>query len=240
MTCPWDSLTPAAMQFCERELCAFIEQPANTWSNLIYVFIGAWIIRLASRAGRPDLRVIGWIEIVLGLGSMVFHATSSHLGAILDMAGMYVFVAYVLVFNLQRLLRARGGTGLSPAAANRLFLGIAIGSTAGVGVFADEVGIWVFASEAVRAGHFEVRLYRKHRDPSLDYRPIVHLLAAFAIAWTFWWLDVLKILCDPDNHILQGHAAWHILNSTCFLFLYRFQEQIAPLPDAEPAPSSPG
>jgi len=228
MTCPWDSLTPAAMHFCENELCALIEQPANTWSNLAYVLVGVWILRLAARAGRSDLRMIGWIEIGLGLGSMVFHGTSSHLGAILDMGGMYVFVAYVLVFNLQRLLRAGGTEGLSQHAQTLLFLGISLVSTASVVLLADDIGIWVFAIEAVLAGHLEVQILRKHRDPSIQYRPLVHLLVAFALAWTFWWLDWLKIICDPDNHILQGHAIWHVLNSTCFYFLYRFQVQIAP------------
>ncbi len=229
MTCPWDCLAPAAMHFCERELCAVIEQPANTWSNLAYVLVGAWIIRLASQAKRSDLAVIGWIEIGLGLGSVVFHGTSSHFGAILDMGGMYVFVGYVLVYNLQRFLRARGGEGLSRRAQKLLFLGISLGSTGSVVLLGDDVGIWVFATEAVLAGHFEVEILRKHRDPSVRYRPLVYLLAAFALAWTFWWFDWLKILCDPDNHVLQGHAVWHVLNSTCFFFLYRFQVQIAPL-----------
>lgn len=38
-------------------------------------------------------------------------------------------------------------------------------------------------------------------------------------------LDRLKILCDPTNHILTGHAVWHILNAGAVFFIYRFYSQ---------------
>ena len=76
--CPWDALEPAAMHFCERELCGWITQPANTWSNLAYIIVGAWLIRLAFREGHRPLAAIGLIEILIGIGSFFFHMSSTH------------------------------------------------------------------------------------------------------------------------------------------------------------------
>jgi len=237
-TCPWDSFEPAAMHFCERELCAWIEQPANTWSNLTYVIVGLVLIALAFREGKRWLAVIGLIEIPLGLGSMVFHASSTHFGEVIDVGMMYLFSCYVLVFNFKRWLAKRherslrGGTLMSGAQATALYLLLSGGSIAAVALFRGEIGIWIFAIQAWLAGDFETRIYRHYRDP-ISYRPLVGLVLTFAVAWGVWWLDLLEIACNPDNHFLQGHAVWHVLNAFCFVFLYRFYAQLGG-PKTEP------
>ena len=228
--CPWDGFEPAAVHFCERELCAWVTQPANTWSNIAYIIVGIVILRLTKRENRPKLVPIGIIAILLGLGSMVFHASSTHFGEVIDVGAMYLFSGYAMVFNLQRFLRKRGRP-LSTGALWTLYLMIVSVSITCVAVFRGEVGIVLFAIQAVLAGHFEVQMRLKHHE-HLDYRPLIWLLVVFAVAWGIWWLDILKIVCDPDNHVLQGHAAWHVLNSTCCYFLYRFYAQLPPEPDA--------
>ena len=35
-------------------------------------------------------------------------------------------------------------------------------------------------------------------------------------------LDVTRVWCDPENHWLQGHAAWHLLSAASLVALYRF------------------
>ena len=103
--CVWDDFEPAAVQFCEREQCAFIEQPANTWSNLTYIVIGVIICRVAPREGRTSLAALGVISIVLGLGSIFFHGSSTHIGEVIDVGAMYLLSSYVLVLNWRRLRR---------------------------------------------------------------------------------------------------------------------------------------
>lgn len=224
--CPWDQFRPAAVHFCERELCAWIEQPANTWSNLAYVIVGLVIIRLARREGHPQLAAIGLIEILLGFGSAYFHASSTHWGEVVDIGCMFLFSSYVLVINFNRWLCTRG-PGLSRRVQVAIFLLISSVSILAVSLFQGWVGIVLFAAQAVGAGRLERLLYRQ-RAPGVSYRPLFALLGTFALAWGIWWLDILKIVCDPDNHFLQGHAAWHLLNSLCFLFLYRFYRQLRP------------
>ena len=33
-----------------------------------------------------------------------------------------------------------------------------------------------------------------------------------------------RIWCDPADHWLQGHAAWHVLSAAALAALYRFYE----------------
>ena len=39
-------------------------------------------------------------------------------------------------------------------------------------------------------------------------------------------LDVSRVWCDPGNHWLQGHAAWHVLTAGTLFWLYRFYERL--------------
>jgi hypothetical protein len=218
--CPWDGFETAAMHFCERELCGWITQPANTWSNLAYVIVGIWLIRLAYKEGHRALAAVGVIEILIGIGSFFFHMSSTHLGEVVDVGAMYLLVGYALVINLAR-YRLRVGRPLAPKMLVGLFIFLVTVSIISVAMYKGKVGIWVFAIQAVIAGHLEMRMYRHHGGEE-DYGPIRGLLVCFGIAWAFWWLDLLGVFCDPDNHFLQGHAIWHVFNSAVFYFLYRF------------------
>ena len=100
--CPWDGHEPAALHWCERELCAWIEQPANTWSNLAYVIVGVVIWRRAQREHKRPLAAIGAIEVLIAFGSFYFHASSTYLGEVMDVSAMFLFSGYWLVFNLWR------------------------------------------------------------------------------------------------------------------------------------------
>lgn len=216
--CPWDDWDPAVLHFCERELCAWVEQPANTWSNAVYLLVGVLIIVLARREGRASLGWLGVIAIVIGLGSAFFHASSTYAGEVTDVAMMYLFSAFAVTFN------ARRAFGIAHPA--RLYSAVAGGSIVLMALWMD-VAIFLFAAHIVVAGVLEIRIRRK-RIQEVRYRALFLLCLFFLIAWGFWWLDVLKIVCDPDEHVFQGHAAWHVLNSFSVYFAYRFYAQFVP------------
>ncbi len=223
-SCPWDDLAPSALHFCERELCGWITQPANTWSNLAYIVVGVWLVRLALREDQRGLAAIGVIEIIIGLGSFFFHMSSTHLGEVVDVGAMYMLSGFALVTNLSR-YRSRTGRPLSGSFCVGLYVVLVVVSITAIAVFKGEVGVWLFAIQAVVAGHLEMRMYRR-LGPEPSYRAVQKLLLVFGLAWAFWWVDILGVFCDPDNHWLQGHAAWHVLNSAVFYFLYRFYAQV--------------
>ena len=228
--CFWDGFEPAAVHFCERELCAFIEQPANTWSNLAYIIVGAVICRVAIREGRASLATFGVISIVLGLGSMFFHGSSTHIGEVIDVGAMYLLSSYVLVLNWRRLRRRHDGPWL--AGDTWAFVLLSGSAIVVVSTLKGVVGILLFCAHVISCGAMENRI-RRHRDEGVSYRPMLKLLGAFAIAWTLWWIDILELNCNPDNHVFQGHAGWHIANSMCLWFAYRFYAQLHPSGDTK-------
>ena len=149
--------------------------------------------------------------------------SSTHLGEVIDLGAMFFFSAYVLVTNYKRYVHQ--DYGLWTSKDKIFYLGLALSGLAATFFFKGWVGTVYFALQAAIAGSLEVRVYR-FRNEGVSYRPLVGLLTAFGIAWSLWWLDQLKIGCDPTNHIIQGHAGWHLANSAVFYFLYRFYSQL--------------
>ena len=211
------------MHFCERELCAIIEQPANTWSNLAYIFGGIFVTWLARKEEKSNLSFVGIVSVVIGIGSFFFHMSSTHAGEVVDLGAMFFFSSYVLVINYRRYVHQSYGPWTSKETA--VYLALALSGCLATYLFKGWVGTVYFAVQATVAGSLEVRTLR-FRNEGISYKPLQKLLLAFGIAWTLWWLDQLGIFCDPDNHIIQGHAGWHLANAFVFYFLYRFYAQL--------------
>ncbi len=46
--CPWSGWTLPNLKWCEDNVCAWVTAPANTWSNLAYIFFSLLMWRRAS------------------------------------------------------------------------------------------------------------------------------------------------------------------------------------------------
>jgi hypothetical protein len=137
---------------------------------------------------------------------------------------MFLLVGYVLVINLHRFLVKTRGVGLTFRKQLVIFGGLVTASVGVLVVFKGDAGVVLFSIQAVVAAQLEIRMRRTNPD-AVSYRPLAHLLAVFALAWAVWWIDILGIKCDPTNHFIQGHAAWHAINAWVFVFLYQFYRQ---------------
>ncbi len=212
--CPWSGWRPATIKFCENELCGWITQPANTWSNLAYIVIGLLVYRLAIKEDASRLKWIGFIGVLVGIGSFFFHASSSFVGEVVDVGAMFLFANFALIANLRRW---KGYEWRPLIMLFSLMMMVSLALLISIGW----VGILVFAIQVTVAGLVEIAVYRRDKD-QFSYAWLGLLSALFGMALTIWALDRRGIVCDPDNHILQGHAAWHLINSLCFYCLYQF------------------
>jgi hypothetical protein len=215
------------MAFCEERICSLIREPANTWSNLAFLAVGAALVWKARADGRRDLLSVGATEILVGFGSFWFHASATRAGEIADVWAMSLFANLMATTNLRRLL------GWSPELTWKAYVAA---STASLGILLaiHNSGVPLFILTVVFAFLVEGRILRSRlhfRPPRGYYRPLIGLGVMFAVAYGIWWLDVLRIspFCDPKRHWFTGHAAWHILNSTCFAFLYFFYRSLRSL-----------
>lgn len=214
------------MEFCERRLCATIVEPANAWTNIAYLVVGVIVLVLAMREKQQHLAPIGVIGIVLSAGSFFFHGTATFAGEVCDLGAMFLFSSFWLTREVHRLYAP------SPKVLWSLYVAL-VAIAIGAHLVAREAGIAIFTLQIVAT--FSVSIAWRYRgrmrgDPRPDNRALVALIVMFGIAYAVWRLDFHRILCNPDNHVLQGHAAWHVLNSTCFYFLYRYLAQFGQTP----------
>ena len=115
--CPWSGWTPPNLKWCEENLCGWITTPANTWSNLAYLFVGILIIRECR--GKPgDLRrMFGPITLFLGAASFLYHASYTWFFQFFDFVGMFLVIILMITLNLRRL------DWIHPGNQNRVFWG---------------------------------------------------------------------------------------------------------------------
>jgi hypothetical protein len=217
--CPWSGYAPATISFCERRLCAWVVEPSNAWSNLAYVLVGMWILR--RRRGRPAsaLSAIGVAAVLLGLGSFSFHATGVRVFEVVDVAGMYLISGLALTFASQRI------RGWSDAVAVGFFVAVVTVSSLLMIVLAND-GILVFGVQAIAVMAMESHLWA--RTPAVVGRWLLAAVGALGLGFVIWVLDLRGALCDPDNHLVTGHAAWHVLTALSLLFFFHFQERLRP------------
>ena len=222
--------------FCERFQDALVAQPANTWSNLGFVAVGLLVGAQAARdlAGGSAPRnrmtttrfypaLYAGVAAFLGPGSAAMHASTTRWGGRVDVFSMYLWILWVIAFQITRL---RNGN-------ERDFLRIWLPMVAVIGV--PHFAGWIpFSSDVlfgllVTAGVvFETLLVRNPETPSGRTSFLFWAVGAFLLAFAIWIPSRTEgPLCDPDS-LVQGHAIWHLLCAGSVWFLYRYARSIQP------------
>jgi hypothetical protein len=217
--CPWSGFQGATASFCETRLCGWVVEPANTWSNISY-FIAALFVFLGNRDGkRPELSLIAVTAFLVGIGSTLFHASGTRFGEIIDVSAMYLISGLFIVFAARRIW---------PIGKTQLFIiyFLIAGLSSLTLVLTTSNGILLFAGHIVTAAVLEF-IYFKRAPAMPDYRFLRLMAFGFAFAYVAWLLDFRKIVCDPDNHILGGHAVWHLSNATCLWTYFKYAQQFS-------------
>jgi len=227
-----------ALEFCEiNRFCEAVVQPANTWSNLGFLFVGLFCLfvginDLKTRSPEiPNLMVrypifsilIGASCIYLFFGSFLYHASLTQTFQMLDITGMYAVALGFLAYIVFRFVPTRYAKRKSkfksshhliiPVALliNMMFLG---------GMWEINVNV-LFPIVILLILVLRIYYDRSNdRNKQLPYQRLAHLSVIVGIvAFTCWILDRQDVWCNPESH-LQGHAVWHILCSVCILLLY--------------------
>lgn len=228
--CPWGGFTPPNVDWCEEQLCSWVVNPADTWSNALYVVLGVWMCRRAmgaARAGRDlsgGLDLFGPTAIAVGVFSLVYHASYTYLLQFFDFVGMFLFCFAVITAAALRL------GWISPERRMLCFLGGTLGLSALVPVISETampiqsmVGVLV-AVILVQ----EALLFRRGGEQA-DYRFFGLALALLAAAGAASLADVTRSWCNPSNHLLQGHSLWHLLSACALYALFCFYDSIRPV-----------
>lgn len=211
----WAGWQPATCMpdgcFCEAIRAGAVAQPVNTYTNLAFALVGLLIINSTRRGGESPFMqhraygyTFGGAVVLIGMGSLFYHASLSFVGQWFDVMGMYLLITFMLLYDVAR-LRPIGGKyfALIYILAN-IALGILL-------VVMPEARRLVFALLVILTLALEVIIWRL-RHPNIRYAWLIAAVITFAVAYGIWLLDNSRMLCAPES-LLQGHAIWHMLSA---------------------------
>jgi hypothetical protein len=226
---PWRGLQPATCMpdrcFCERLHVGVIRQPINTWSNLAFISVGVTVLAVAVRdftLATPKRAnpmrtnfvypiIYGAVTILIGLGSMLYHSSLAFVWQTVDVTSIYLLASFMLLYNLSRMRRMKGGV----FAGAYLLANLVMGYTA-IRWPVTRRYIVVFLILAVLVS--EIIIYKK-RHPRTDLWFFRAALVSLALAGVCWILDIGRVFCLPDS-LLQAHALWHVFMAMTIGFVY--------------------
>ena len=211
-SCPWHAsaelLGAPNIKWCETTLCSWISEPANTWSNAMYLVMALLIHFQCRRSPHGELRSMAPVMALMGLLSGVYHASNNYLTQVFDFLGMFLLTFWLLAINLRR------NGWLAPRHQVLAYAALVI-----VGLMAVHLMylqglpfqlLIALATLVIITTEFTARRRAVERVP-MQY--FLAGLALMALAQAASLADVSRALCDPDNHFVQGHAVWHMVSA---------------------------
>ncbi|MDJ0868397.1 MAG: ceramidase domain-containing protein [Myxococcota bacterium] len=230
---------------------ASIKQPQNTWSDLGFLFAGLAILFIVSvHDGRPGhvpeprnlltdagfhAHLYGLAVLLMGPGSMVFHASMGFWPGFLDSVSMLIPVLFILWLDLSRFsgfLRESAG----PQAWFWFYVGSLVLACAGIYALKDVGPASTIAVVVLVMGVVCVDLAVLYSDAARrHYRRSTGWfwtgLGTFLAGVLVWILSMTDMpLCNPDG--LQGHLVWHLVSAAAmFLFFFYLRSERKPTAD---------
>lgn len=224
-SCPWYDITEKVgapnIKWCEETLCEWISEPANTWSNLGYLFAGLIILYLSKKyKHNKELTQFGPIIFFMGAMSYFYHQSNFYGSQILDFVGMFFFVGWAFSMNLVRLgkLQRKNFTWFN------LGLGLLLTVVMHV-MYVTEIkfqGIVLISGFVILATEVMARKIVK-----IHYHFLISAIMTLIVAFGFSIADGKRIWCDPTQHgfFSQGHAVWHWVASIAMVLIYLHYSQ---------------
>jgi hypothetical protein len=216
--CPWykaqQSYGPPNVKWCEQTQCSWINEPANTWSNLGFLLIGILIYKKLSEGKDKLLKELGVMIFLMGAGSFVYHATNNFFTQFFDFLGMFLMTSIVLGIFTRRIQKKDIRTHYAYSWMYLFF------NTFIFWVFHfNEIAIQftvVINTVALIGMEVASRVIGNNR-PKLHYFSLS--LVSLGAAQTFSAMDLKRTWCEPENLFLHGHAIWHVLAAVGMWFL---------------------
>ncbi len=228
----WKIFTPASCLpdcWCEApRVGSYILEPVNTWTNLIFVFMGLFLIFFNKKIPfgfnflsihRRYSRIYGLALIFLGFGSFLFHASQTLIGQWFDVFGMYLVTTFFAIYNFIRLKLLKPQSFLFYYLISCTFLGLII-------YLFPDTRRWLFGVLLFLIV-FQIIYTKLKLNSVFKSIYLVISISTYSFGQFLWYLDKSKIWCHPYA-LMNGHGLWHLLTgiSAMTIFLYFASEKV--------------
>lgn len=221
--CPWYQVTEQFgapnLKWCEVTLCSWISEPANTWSNLGYLFVSIYFMWSWRKKTSFIMKCIPFFHLIMGACSFFYHMSNFYISQIFDYIGMYLQLLLLLAINFYR-LKIFPKSWILPFN----FLGTVL--LVGL-VHVMYLAHWpyqlIIAVIALILLFSEILNYNKGFGAA-SYKLYRWAMVCAVLAFSLSILDHERIFCDPSQHLIQGHALWHILGAVMFILIFKFYD----------------
>lgn len=224
----WTATNCWPVCFCEAARENFIRQPINTLSNLAFVAVGVWIVGVAGGAPsgtakpRNLMSQVAGYRLLYGVGvlaigvcSIFYHASLTAVGQWFDWLGIYILFAFVVFYNLTRLLPL-------PHPLFGVGYGLGILGLSAFTYYRIDLRLQIFSDLLLIALVLEMLVWLIRR-PKVQWPFLVGALVSLFVGRYAAVRMGEGDLCVPTSWI-QGHAIWHGLTALATGLLYLYYE----------------
>ncbi len=210
--CPWHDGqmhygTPN-VDWCEPTVCAWINEPANTWSNLPFLLVGLWMWK---KIKNPMVKSFGFVVFLMGCLSAIYHATNNLLTQYFDFFGMALMTSFILAFIFRRILQ-------SPQQLKQqkpfdqyfwFFMTYSLSVLIFLGLLKLPVQMMLLINSVPILFAELYCFFILKRSKKIHW--FVLSIVTLVVAQIFAQIDLKRIYCEPTNLVMHGHVVWHSL-----------------------------
>lgn len=215
---PWGTFERAAYDTCEPDVAALLTHPGETLSGLAGLAAAVVVWHHVHRLGAVGpARFLPAVLALLGVASMLFHATFAAVFQQLDLAAIPLFTGLLLAAALVH--RGHAPRERWPA----LFALFA--STGAVAPFvATAAGYAVVTAQAVALLWLWRGLARTHPAMRTDLRRTTGLVIPAAALLALGHAGIACVAAGSRwTHVVQPHIAWHLAAAAACVFIARIE-----------------
>lgn len=201
----------------------WILEPVNTWTNISYFIVFAlilWPLRKYEKGenalvhDRRYDRVFAFAMLTTAIGSTLFHASLTFAFQWLDVLGMYLITFFYIIYQLLSFFK-------NLRFKNFILIYLLINCILGfVLYYLPETRRYLFGISIFLTLILSF-IYRYKSSNIFDNKQLIYAFLSLLIAQIAWWLDKLKIVCDPYG-AMTGHGIWHFLAAASSFYFYRY------------------
>jgi len=220
--------------FCElTNMNGLIRQPVNTFTNVIYLLVGLYVLGIAVRDYNEKKRynlisanpwysfIYGIIQVYLFVASSYFHSGLTVFGRDLDYSGVFSLSLYPLMYFTHRvvlLVRGLPSNVKHPREARLLTFSFTLAYIYLTFFSPPVIGRYIVFGMIITMIIFAVIVEK--RDPGRTNKLYMWLtIVTISLAVMFFIFDIKKILCDP-NSFIQPHGLWHLFGGVAAFYFY--------------------